>query len=127
MKKPRQYGQWAGNPVGVAEDPAKCVAEVRDGWHSCQCSRPRGHGPDQEYCRQHDPDRKAAKESKRAQANQQKAAEEEAIRREGQALAARLGCGEVYYFIPYNRTGMGAYVRKLIITFEEAETLEKRR
>jgi hypothetical protein len=40
-------------------DPAKCCAEVtvKQGmWYSySQCSRPRGFGPEQAYCKQHDP------------------------------------------------------------------------
>jgi len=54
-KKARVYDQWAGNPKGISEDPSRCVAEVSDftGWHSNQCSRKRGYGPNDEYCKQH--------------------------------------------------------------------------
>ena len=51
----RTYDQWVGNPKGIPEDAARCVAEVTDftGWHQRQCSRKRGHGPNGEYCKQH--------------------------------------------------------------------------
>lgn len=48
-----RYGVWAGNPNGFAERKADCKAEVNDGYHTAQCQRPRGHGPEGEYCRQH--------------------------------------------------------------------------
>ena len=55
MSEPRQYNLWAGNPKGDKEDVTRCIKEVRDwsGWHSVQCSRKRGHGPDGLYCKQH--------------------------------------------------------------------------
>lgn len=49
----RRYGQWAGNPTGTPEDPARCVMEVWRSMYSHQCLRPRGHGPLGEYCAQH--------------------------------------------------------------------------
>lgn len=48
-----RYGTWAGNPKGRAEDKACCVAEVWDKFHSYQCQRKRGHGPDGKFCKQH--------------------------------------------------------------------------
>ena len=54
----RIYGSWAGNPQGREEDPTRCVESIyRDiGSHGgAQCSRPRGHGPNGEWCKQHDP------------------------------------------------------------------------
>lgn len=52
------YGAWAGMPKGHQPDFKRCCEEVwsRERWsrHS-QCSRPRGHGPDGAYCKQHDP------------------------------------------------------------------------
>ncbi len=51
----RVYGRWAGNPNGILEDVTRCVEAVyghRD-YHSRQCSRTRGHGPDGLYCKQH--------------------------------------------------------------------------
>ena len=52
---PRKYDEWAGNPKGITEDKTRCVAEVPDftGWHSFQCLRKRGFGPNGEYCKQH--------------------------------------------------------------------------
>ena len=51
----RVYGQWAGNPKGVPENPAKCVESVysKADLRCRQCSRKRGFGPNGEYCRQH--------------------------------------------------------------------------
>ena len=52
----RRYGQWAGDPRGVAEDTTKCIAEVRGGpggYIRYQCYRKRGHGLDGLYCKQH--------------------------------------------------------------------------
>jgi hypothetical protein len=44
----------------LAPDPDRCCEEItvnRGGWPAwSQCSRPRGHGPEQAYCKQHDPD-----------------------------------------------------------------------
>lgn len=54
-KNIRVYDEWAGNPKGIPEDKTRCVTEVRDftGWHSFQCRRKRGFGPNGEYCKQH--------------------------------------------------------------------------
>ena len=64
--KPRTYGP---SYLSRAEDPARCVAAVRDGngWGDRQCSRPRGHGPGGCYCKQHDP---AAVEARRDAAHE---------------------------------------------------------
>jgi len=63
MREPKRYGQWAGNPNGVAEDPKRCVEEVYQeiGWRWRQCGNPRGHGPDGLYCSKHCPDAVAAR------------------------------------------------------------------
>ena len=51
---PRRFGRWAGNPKGVAEDPARCVQEVwPDRGMAYQCLRKRGHGRHGAYCKQH--------------------------------------------------------------------------
>ena len=51
----RRYDVSSLNPKGFAEDMACCISEVSDhtGWHTYQCSRKRGHGPDGLYCKQH--------------------------------------------------------------------------
>lgn len=51
----RRYGISGLNPAGMAENIVQCAVEVWDdsGWHSYQCSRRRGHGPDGLYCSQH--------------------------------------------------------------------------
>lgn len=65
---PKSYGSWAGNPAGRLPDFSKCCEEVADtslNWtHFHQCSRKRGFGPDEAYCRQHDP--AAVEERRRA-------------------------------------------------------------
>ena len=53
MNPPRIYGQWAGNEQGNREGVTRCITEVWTGWHSHQCERNRGHGPDGLYCKQH--------------------------------------------------------------------------
>jgi len=54
----KRYGNWGGRPNGDAPDYSKCCHEVfpseRGAIHH-QCFRPRGHGPDGAYCKQHDP------------------------------------------------------------------------
>ena len=39
----------------MPRDETRCIAKVPDdtGWHSYQCQRKRGHGPDGKYCWQH--------------------------------------------------------------------------
>jgi len=47
-----RYGEHFGQPKGEAPDYALCCAEV---WRDCipkQCTRERGHGPDEAYCEQ---------------------------------------------------------------------------
>jgi hypothetical protein len=51
----KSYGDWAGNRKGVKPDPSRCCAEVSAGWHYSQCSRKRGYGPEEAYCKTHDP------------------------------------------------------------------------
>ena len=51
----RRYGNWAGNPKGIAEDTSRCIAEVQDSVSDLfrQCGRKRGHGTDGQFCKQH--------------------------------------------------------------------------
>ena len=52
----RKYGQWAGNPKGIKENPKRCIQEVWEQGriiHAYQCSRKRGFGFEGLYCRQH--------------------------------------------------------------------------
>jgi hypothetical protein len=54
----KAYGAWAGLPKGNPPDYSRCCEEVhsRDRWTKFyQCTKPRGHGPDGAYCKQHDP------------------------------------------------------------------------
>lgn len=58
LYKPK-YGAWAGLPAGHKPDFTRCCEEVasRERWTRwSQCNRPRGHGPDGAYCKQHDPE-----------------------------------------------------------------------
>ena len=50
------YGCWVGNPHGVSEDVMRCSEEVWNAdWYTRahQCSRKRGYGRDELYCKQH--------------------------------------------------------------------------
>jgi hypothetical protein len=51
----KRYGQWGGNPKGVKEDPKRCIVSVtkKNFYIDHQCDRPRGHGKDGAYCKQH--------------------------------------------------------------------------
>lgn len=55
IKGERRYDVWAGNPEGIPEDETCCIESVVDysGWHTYQCSRKRGYGPNGDYCKQH--------------------------------------------------------------------------
>ena len=72
----KRYGVWtAGGRPGNAYDPKRCVVEVsmRDRWSQhYQCNRPSGHGPEELYCRQHDP----AAVEKRAEESRKREREE---------------------------------------------------
>ncbi len=66
----RRYGMDRFNPQGTSSaDPARCAKGVRNSgalWgRQDQCTRKRGHGPEQAYCAQHDPERRAAREAAR--------------------------------------------------------------
>lgn len=55
MRKKR-YGCWADDPDGYPENVANCVKEVYNkcvGIRASQCSRKRGYGPGEKYCKQH--------------------------------------------------------------------------
>lgn len=59
----KAYGRWPTNPQGTPPDPARCCDQVlsyRGLPH--QCTRPRGHGPEQAYCKQHSPEAVAARD-----------------------------------------------------------------
>jgi len=51
----RIYQPADGPPFSTPVDPDRCAAAVMPSWvfWSHQCWRPRGHGPDGLYCRQH--------------------------------------------------------------------------
>jgi hypothetical protein len=51
----RRYGAWAGSPDGQPEDRECCAAEISNypNWADKQCTRKRGYGPGDEFCKQH--------------------------------------------------------------------------
>jgi hypothetical protein len=62
---PKTYGSWGGNPTGYRPDYKLCCEQISiDTWHRGQCSRKRGFGPDEAYCKQHDPEVIAARQKK---------------------------------------------------------------
>lgn len=71
---PKSYGVWAGNREGHPPDYTRCCATVssHERWSRCyQCKKPRGHGPDGAYCKQHDPDAvKARRDASEARWNE---------------------------------------------------------
>ncbi len=60
-----KYGAWAGYPNGTKPGFTRCCESVTryvGRWpQHAQCSNKRGHGPDQAYCKTHDPARVAAR------------------------------------------------------------------
>lgn len=72
--------------------PEQCAEPVstKDGWGYSQCSRNRGHGPEQAYCKQHDP--AAVKARREANAAKYRAGREAvANEREAARAEAQLG------------------------------------
>lgn len=61
----KRYNRWGGNPKGNAYDPKRCAYEIWDNHLTHQCSRKNGHGPDELYCKQHDPAAIAARDAAR--------------------------------------------------------------
>ena len=56
LKQLRVYGRWAGNERGVSENIDNCIADVESGGRSMithQCTRKRGLGKDNLYCKTH--------------------------------------------------------------------------
>lgn len=72
----RGYGRLSR----AAPDPNRCAKEISagDGWEYHQCSRKRGHGPEQAYCKQHSPD--AVKERQAKREERWKAEQRERVR-----------------------------------------------
>lgn len=48
------YGSWAGNERGYKADHTKCAKEIWGSHLSKQCSRKRGYGIDEAFCKQHE-------------------------------------------------------------------------
>ncbi len=60
----KRYGSWAGNPAGKKADPERCCVQVQEpgrGGLFHQCYKKRGHGPEQAYCSQHNPEKVEAR------------------------------------------------------------------
>lgn len=56
------YGRYM-----TAPDYGRCAHDVAEGYTSGQCARKNGHGPHGAFCKQHDPDARAARrEAQRA-------------------------------------------------------------
>lgn len=52
------YGNWEGRPNGFAPDPSRCAYEVfpnERGVTHHQCHKKRGYGPEEAFCKIHDP------------------------------------------------------------------------
>lgn len=49
----KTYAVWAGNPSGTPYDPTRCAESVSRNYVNEQCSRRRGHGPGELFCKQH--------------------------------------------------------------------------
>ena len=84
----KSYGRMGS----ISADPNLCAEEVasKDGWAYSQCSRKRGHGSEQAYCKQHDPDAvKAKREARRAKWRAEYDAKDKA--REAELAATQLG------------------------------------
>jgi len=74
------------------DDPSRCAGRVMDRywWESSQCSRKRGHGPEQAYCKQHDPVAiKAKRKAQREKWEAEWAAKEAAAARKNAVQAAK--------------------------------------
>ena len=98
----RHYGDTSYNG-GIVEDVNRCIVAVfRDNstWaFSTQCRAPRGHGKDELFCKQHDPERvKAREDARNAKDCALRKAESDHYMLQGNAvkivtdLAANLGC-----------------------------------
>jgi len=78
---PKAYGRWAGRPEGIAPDYTRCckgVVSREGGWaHEYQCTRKRGYGPDDAYCKQHAPETAKAR---RAEVEEREKASRERFR-----------------------------------------------
>ena len=48
-----KYGAWAGNPSGNRYNSKRCAYEVWGEFNEYQCSRKKGHGINDLYCKQH--------------------------------------------------------------------------
>lgn len=125
----RRYNAWAGNPQGVKENTAHCIASVypnERGAMEHQCLRKRGHGPGGLYCRLHDPTVREQKEQDERRAREARENEQRNIEREGHRLAKLLGCGQPHYHVPIRPSERGGYVPQLRITYEDARALISR-
>ena len=82
----KSYGRYGR---GIS-DPNLCAEGVWDGWGHQQCSRKRCHGPEQAYCKQHDPVTiKARREANAAKYRAERDAKDKA--REAERAATQLG------------------------------------
>lgn len=89
----KAYGVWRGRPMGNSAKADKCCTEVHDGYVSRQCSRPRGYGPEEAYCKQHDP---AAVKAKHEARNAKWQAQYDASKRRAEVAKENERRGAIY-------------------------------
>jgi hypothetical protein len=62
MELTSHHRKWYGySSQKFIPDPERCAESVHDRYSPHQCRRKRGHGPEGAFCKQHDPERVAAK------------------------------------------------------------------
>ena len=123
MSAERRYGQWAGNTSGVAENLYNCIQVVWFGMMHRQCSKRRGYGDGGMYCKQHDPNAVAARQKASGDANNARQVEGNSIQSRAIGLAKRLGVAGSAHFSTLGPFKKHGYVRKLVISFDDAERL----
>ncbi len=99
-----------------------CCEKVsgQGGWHMFQCEQKGTVEVDGKlYCWQHDPAKVAAKRKAKEDKRAAERARGEVNTTDGDALIKRLGCGGIQY-------RDGRVVRRITITFSEAEAIAKR-
>lgn len=120
--------RWYGTGMYRSpENKARCIVAVSEGGRAPtfhQCLYKRRYGPDNAFCRIHDPSRLDAEEKKRQAEAAKQATEDAAIVREGRRLARKLGlrdtlCDDTWKW-PHRP------VRRLIVPFNQLEKLIER-
>ena len=116
-----RYGKWAGNERGRAYAEGDCIQEFTPnerGGLPRQCSNRATQGPDKAWCHTHNPDRITAQKNDEEARRAAIAKRQDVVRKHGEALIKRLGCGSIYFDL---RSFL--YTRHLVIPFERVEEL----